>query len=239
MDTLVKGDKFSTTLSPGNYTWRIRAENGSTETAYSEPRSFTVVFSSIKNQKVQILAPTNNLLTNQSSITFSWGNLYGATRYQLQADTNGFADESKLVVNQTTPAQQFSYSLNKDQNYQWRIRAENDTAQSQWSTINTFTFDHTPPAVVSLTAPTADQSVSLPVNLQWAASSTAVKYRLYLYKGDSNTAFGNSFPMLLNTTSYTLTQGASLGDRIYWKLTALDAAGNESAPSTIRSFVLQ
>jgi uncharacterized protein YegP (UPF0339 family) len=238
LDTLVKGDKFSCNLSPGNYEWRVRAENGSTQTAYSAPRPFTVVFSSIKAQKVQLVSPLNNTLSNQGSTTFSWGSLYGATQYRLQVDTNNFADEGKLVFNQTTPALQFNYSLSKDQSYQWRIRAENDTAQSQWSSINNFTYDHTPPAIVSLTAPTADQTVSLPVSLQWAQSNSAVKYRLYVYRGDSNTLFSSSFPMLINTISYTLTQG-NLGDRIYWKLTAIDAAGNESAASTLRSFILQ
>jgi hypothetical protein len=42
----------------------------------------------------------------------------------------------------------------------------------------------------------------------------------------------------LNTTSYTLTQG-NFGERIYWKVSAMDGAGNESQSSIVRSFVLQ
>lgn len=237
-DTLVSSNKFSFNLAPGEYQWRVRAENGSSQTVYSASQRFTVLFSSIKQQKVQIGSPANNLLTNQGSLTFSWGNLYGATKYRLQVDTNSFADESTLVLNQVTPAQQISYALPRDQSYQWRIRAENDTAQSQWSNINTFNYDHTPPAPVALTVPAHEQSISLPVAIQWAQATTATKYRLYLYRGDNNTPFSSSFPMLMTTNTFTLNQG-NYGERVYWKVTAIDAAGNESAASALRTFVLQ
>lgn len=237
-DTVVKGDKLSLTLSPGNYQWRIRAENGSSETSYSTPQQFSVLFSSIKQQAVQLNAPANNLMTTQGNLTFSWGALYGATKYRLQLDTNSFADETKLVLDQVTPAEQFSYKLPKDQGYQWRVRAENDTAQSRWSAIRNLTFDGTPPGQVSLTVPTADQSVKAPVALQWSTVQTATRYKLYAYKSDGTTRYSDSFPMLLNTTSYTLTTGV-FGERIYWKVTAIDAAGNEGTASAIRSFILQ
>ena len=237
-DTLIKGNKFSFNLTPGTYQWRLRAENGSTQTAYSGTQSFSVLFSSIKQQKVQLGAPANNLLTSQGSLAFSWGSLYGATKYRLQIDTNNFTDENKVVLNQITPSLQSNFVLPKDQLYQWRVRAENDTAQANWSTINTFTYDHTPPEVVNLAAPANSQSITLPVTLQWLSATSAVKYRLYLYKDDSTTAFNSSFPMLLTTSSYTLTQG-NFGERIFWKVSALDAAGNESQASAVRSFVLQ
>lgn len=237
-DTLIKGNKFSFNLSPGSYQWRVRGENGSSQTGYSATQSFNVAFSSIKQQKVQLGAPSNNLLTNQGSLKFNWGSLYGATKYHLQVDTNNFVDENKVVLDQTIPSLQASWIIPKDQNYQWRIRAENDTAQAQWSSINNFTYDHTPPEVVSLNLPANNQSVSLPYTLQWAPSASTVKYKLYLYKDDGTTLYSNNFPMLLNTTSYALTQG-NFGERLYWKVTALDAAGNESQSSIARSFALQ
>jgi hypothetical protein len=237
-DTLIKGNKLSFNLTPGNYQWRIRAENGSTATSYSSPQSLSVVFSSIKQQKVQLGSPSNNLLTNQSSIALNWGSLYGATKYRLQVDTNNFVDENKIVFTQLTPALQGNFALPKDKIYQWRVRAENDTAQAQWSSINTFTYDHTPPEVVTLIFPTNNQSVSLPTNLQWTPSAATVRYRLFVYKDDGTTLYGSNFPMLLTTNSYSFTQG-TLGERLYWKVSAIDAAGNESQSSALRSYVLQ
>jgi hypothetical protein len=67
---------------------------------------------------------------------------------------------------------------------------------------------------------------------------TTANYKLYVYKSDSTTLYNNTYPMLLNTGGYSFNAGTT-GDRIYWKVTAVDAAGNESRPGELRSFVLQ
>jgi hypothetical protein len=238
LDTVVKTYKFSYTLTPGNYQWRVMAENGSSQTGWSTPRSFTVVAGSIKQQSVQLTSPSNNLLTNQSPYTFQWGSLYGATAYQFEIDTNNFANESNIVSNQTIPGQQISFAFPKDQIYQWRVRAQNDTAQALWSPVYTVTYDHTPPGQVTLVAPVSGTTLSLPIALSWNAVATAVKYKLYVYQSDGTTLYNSSFPMVLTGTSYSFNLGSS-GNTVYWMVTALDAAGNESPASTKNSFVLQ
>jgi len=238
LDTIVKSNKFNINLNPGSYQWRVMAENGSSKTAYSAAKSFTIFQSSIKQQAVQLTSPANNLLTNQGAVTFQWGNLYGATKYQLQVDTNNFIDTTKLVYNQTIPGQQITITLTKDQIYQWRVRAENDTAMAKWSLVNSMTYDHTPPAQVTVIAPANNVTISQPVSLQWNPAASAAKYKLYAFKSDSVTTYNSSFPMSLTTTTYSFNVGTS-GDRVYWKVTAIDAAGNESTASVLRSFVVQ
>lgn len=238
LDTIIKKNKFSYTLSPGNYQWRVMAENGSSQTAFSAPRNFTVAATSIKQQSVQLISPANNFITNQSAILFQWGSLYGASKYRFEIDTNSFVNESTVISNTVIPGQQINFTFPKDQVYAWRIRAENDTAQSQWSAINLVTYDHTPPAKVSLVAPANNLTVSLPVSLQWNVSVSAVKYKLYVFKSDSTTLYNQNFPILTNTASYSFNLGSS-GNKVYWKVTALDAAGNESQASALRSFILQ
>lgn len=238
LDTVIKKTQFTITLPPGNYQWHVRAQNGSYQTAYSAARTFTILQSSIKPQKVQLLGPTNNSLTNQNIIAFNWSDLYGATKYQLEIDTNNFINESAVVYNQVTPSLQLNFTFPKDQIYQWRVRAENDTAQALWSSINTITYDHTPPAKVTLVAPDNNQSVSLPVTLQWSSSPTAIKYKLYVLKSDGTSLYNTTFPLSTTNTSYIFNLG-SFGEKIFWKVIALDAAGNESAASDLRSFMLQ
>ncbi|MBS1520719.1 MAG: hypothetical protein JST50_06980 [Bacteroidetes bacterium] len=238
LDTIVKKNTFAFNLNPGNYQWWVLAQNGSSQTAYSTPRSFTVAVGSIKQQAVQLSSPTNNQITNQVNIVFQWSSLYGATKYQLEIDTNNFVNESDAVYNQVIPGQQFNFTFPKDQVYQWRVRAQNDTAQSQWSAISVVTYDHTPPAVVTLTSPADATTLPLPVSLQWNTVTGAAKYKLYVYKSDATTLYSSNFPMVLTTNSYSFNQGNS-DDKVYWMVTAVDAAGNESAASTQRSFVLQ
>jgi hypothetical protein len=50
--------------------------------------------------------------------------------------------------------------------------------------------------------------------------------------------YNQNFPAQVSTINYSFNLGAS-GDKVYWKITALDAAGNESEASELRSFVLQ
>ena len=184
------------------------------------------------------MSPTNNLITNQSAAVFQWGSLYGATQYRFEIDTNNFVNESAVISNQVVPGQQINFTFPKDQVYQWRIRAENDTAQSLWSAINSVTYDHTPPPAVTLIAPTSGQTIPLPVSLQWASALSAVKYKVYVFKSDSVSLYNTNFPVQVSTTSYSFTLGNS-GDKVYWQVTALDAAGNESQLGALRSFVLQ
>jgi hypothetical protein len=237
-DTLIKGDKFFMSLNPGVYQWRVRAENSGSRTDFSSARNLVIYNSSITQQKVQVIAPANTLLTNQSTLAFSWGSLYGATKYEIQIDTSNFADPSHLFFDQTVVGLETSITLKSDHSYQWRIRGENDTEQSAWSDIFTYTYDHTPPAAVTITAPADKQTIANPVNLQWSTSATAVKYRLYLYKSDGATPYSSSYPMVLTSTSYSFSSGIS-GETDYWKVTAVDAAGNESAAGTLRSFIIQ
>lgn len=238
LDSLVTGNKFAFNLVPGKYQWRVSAENGSSVTQYSSARSFTVLNSSIKLQTIQLSSPANNTITNQSLASFQWGSLYGATGYRLEIDTNNFQNESAVIYNQLVPGQQVSFTFPKDQVYQWRVRAENDTAQSQWSAVYAITYDHTPPAQVSLSSPGDDQTIALPVPLQWNAVASAAKYKLYVFQSDSTTIYNQNFPMTLTSTSYSFNSGVS-GDRVYWKVSAIDAAGNEGQASALRSFVLQ
>jgi len=238
IDTLVKGNKFTADIDPGQYQWRVRAENGSSQTAYSTARSFTIVPSSLTEQTVSLISPGSSYLTNQNSILFKWSNLYSATGYRIQVDSNNFANATSIVSDQLIPGQQISFKFPKDQQYQWRVRAENTTEQSKWSTINLVTFDSTPPPAVVLNAPANDAIVSAPVQLQWQAAAQAKNYRLNVYKSDSTTYYNSSYPMLLKNAGYTFSTGTT-GERIYWKVTALDAAGNESRTAILRSFVIQ
>ncbi|WP_428330293.1 hypothetical protein [Mucilaginibacter sp.] len=238
LDTVISSNKFSINLSPGSYQWRVMALNGSSQTAYSVPRNFVVLASSIKQQSVRLSAPASGDITNQSSTVFQWGNLYGATKYRFELDTNNFVNEAAVVSNVVVPGQQFSFNFLEDQNYQWRVRAENDTAQSQWSMINSITYDHMPPAQVSLTSPLDGQTVALPVSLSWMPVSSAVRYKVYVFKSDSVSLYNGTFPTNTSTNSYSFTLGNS-ADKVYWKVTAIDAAGNEGQASSLRSFILK
>lgn len=237
LDTLVETNKFNYTLDPGNYEWRVSAENGSSQTPYTKS-AFFIYASSIKQQQVQLQLPANNTLTSQASNIFTWLKLFGADQYNLQIDTNNFIDESKLFLDKTIPGQEFTVTFERDKLYKWRVKAKNDTAESKWSVIQNITFDKTPPAGVMLTAPANNELVAKPAILRWNATATATRYQLYAYKTESGTLYSSQFPVNLTTTSYSFTEGSS-GEKVYWEVRALDEAGNAGPYSELRSFVIQ
>ena len=236
IDTLVKTTRFSFTLDPGKYQWRVRAENSASHSLYIT-RTITIHESSITTQTVQVIAPAAGLISNQD-LLFKWNSLYGSSQYRLQIDINNFANESKLVFNSTTPNTEFSVSLSKDRTYQWRLRAETDSVNSKWTAIRSFTYDATPPEKVGLVSPSNNQVVSKPVTLSWSAVIGAKRYQLYIYKEDGATLYNSSFPANVNSTSYTFNDG-EFNERIFWKVRAIDEAGNDGPFSDLRQFTIQ
>ncbi|KIO77968.1 hypothetical protein TH53_05885 [Pedobacter lusitanus] len=236
-DTLMTGNKFPTSLEPGRYEWRVRPENGSSKGDYTT-RSFVIYPSSIKEQSVQASLPAAGLITNAGSQRFEWLKLFGAQNYRLQVDNNNFADETKLILNTVTNNLNYIQQIPSDGTYQWRVRAEAGADNSKWSIVRTFIYDITPPAKVVLSAPGNNQTVTKPAKLVWNTFADADKYELKVCKGDTSTVFNNTFPMILTDGSYTLNEGESTM-KIFWKVRAIDKAGNKGAYSDFFSFTIQ
>jgi hypothetical protein len=238
IDTLVKVNNFKISIEPGVYQYRIRAENGSSNSEFSSPRNFTVISSTLSDQTVELISPINNSLTNQSSILFRWAALYGADKYRVQIDTSNFVNNTGSVTDQLIPAQQLTFKLPNDRNFQWRVRGENSNENSKWSVINAVTLDATPPQAVTLTSPENNATVSKPVVLQWQPVKGASGYKLYVYKNNTISLYNDSFPLSVKSTSYSINIGSS-GEHIYWEVTAVDAIGNESDFKDLRIFLVQ
>lgn len=236
LDTLITTTRFTFSCQPGKYEWRVRGENAGYQTLYSK-RSFQVFPSSLAQQQVILINPANELLTNQNSLSFSWSALFGAKNYTIQIDSNNFADTTKLVLNQTTASTALNYTFINDQNYQWRVRGQNDTARSAWSAVRRFKIDRLAPNAVSLLSPAKDASVSNPVNLTWQTLADASQYEVFVYQSDSTTVV-SSFPRSLTGTNLSINLG-TLGDRVVWRVRAKDQVGNIGAFSEYRSFLIQ
>lgn len=235
-DTTLEKTAFSLSLEPGEYQWRVKAMNGSSETIYTT-RSFTIHEGALSHQTVLQLSPADNFVTAQGRVVLSWQGIFAATSYRLQVDTNGFTDEKKLVLEREAEGAAFTVSLAEEARYQWRVRAENDTAQSRWSTVRSFAYDRTPPPAPVLTTPTNQAQENHPVTLRWEGATDAEAYLVYVYKSDS-TLYSNRFPVRQEATAYLFNEGTR-GEQILWRVRAVDRAGNESAYSSWRNFIIR
>jgi hypothetical protein len=228
--------KYSYSLPPGKYQWRVSALNAGYETVFSK-RTFEIFPSSLAKQQVILNSPANELLSNQNQLNFSWLALFGAKSYILQIDTNSFTDTTRLVLNQQqTAITNNNFSIIKDQVYQWRVRAQNDTAKSAWSIIRKFTIDTQAPAQVSLASPANNAFANNPVSLTWQSLADAQQYELYVYASDSTVL--NTYPKTLTTATFIFS-GGTVGNTFLWKVRAKDAVGNTGVFSSYRSFQIQ
>lgn len=237
LDTIIQSNKFTISMLPGNYQWRIKALNGSSETQYIT-RDLIIVVSSLIGQSIVVNSPVNLIESNVLLHSFIWQPLYGATRYKFQIDSLQFNDENDLVYNNTLSTTFINYTFLKDGVYQWRVRAENDTANSLWSDIKTITIDRVKPSKVELLSPINNSTSATPLSLSWNDISDAGFYKLYVYKSDSTSLYNSSFPLSINNTKSIFTLGNS-GQKLYWQVSAVDKAGNEGEKSTLRSFSIQ
>ncbi|MES2457417.1 MAG: hypothetical protein V4594_17810 [Bacteroidota bacterium] len=238
-DTLItSATSYTLTMEPGKYAWRVRAENGSSNSKYFSA-AFVIHESSLKEQKLSLKTPGSGYLSNTTQVALSWDLLYGAAEYQLQIDTMNFADESKLVFSQSFSTDKFTYSFPKDGIYQWRVRAANDKETSKWSETRLMTFDKTAPAKPEISAPADGAVLPMPVLLSWKSVPTAKKYKLYVYKSNGTTSYDASFPLTLTTNSYSFNLGQQQNEVVFWKVMAIDEIGNEGPFSELRSFVIQ
>ncbi|HKG08719.1 MAG TPA: hypothetical protein VKB19_19775 [Pedobacter sp.] len=231
-------ERLELTLDPGQYEWRLRAQNGSSVSAYQRS-SFTVHPSSLEEQKVTLIGPGNGYFSNQPPVLLSWNTLFGAREYRLQIDTLSFADETKLVYNNTFSGSQFNFSFPKDQSYQWRVRAENATENSKWSETRIMSFDKTPPAKPEVITPANGAVLSQPIVLSWKPVATAKKYKLYVFRSDGTTTYNSTFPLTLGSTSYSFELGQQPGEVVFWRVLALDEIGNEGLLTDQRNFSIQ
>jgi|688.fasta_scaffold03698_14 hypothetical protein len=237
LDTIIQSNKFSISLFPGNYQWRVKAINGSSETQYVT-RSLSVVASSLSGQTVVVNSPENLLESSSLLQNFNWQTLFGATRYRFQIDTLQFNDEVDLVYNNTLAGVLLYYTFLNDGIYQWRVRAENDTANSLWSDIKTITIDRVAPSKVELLSPINNSTNTSPLTFSWNALTDANSYKLYVYKTDSTILFNSNYPLKINNTTSAFALGTS-GQKLYWQVSAVDRAGNEGEKSAKRSFIVQ
>lgn len=236
-DTLVEGLRFSISLEPGSYQWRLRALNGSSQSAYTT-RSFILYEGALSRQRVLLNSPTANWLTNLPQLTLAWERLYAATRYQLQVDTANFQDEDRLVLNEELLGTSYGIQLERDGLYQWRVMAKNDTAASAWSEVHRFTLDTEPPAKAVPRSPADGANLALPVSLSWEGIADADHYLVYAFGSDGITPISSVYPARAGGTSHTFNTEVELGTRIIWRVRAVDAAGNEGEWSDARAFVV-
>lgn len=227
LDTNLTTNKFSFSLLPGMFEWRVRAFNSSSDGPYSVFSLIIDSTASLAGQVVVLNSPSNNFLSNIPTHTFEWDTLYNADEYRLQIIN---ATTSQTVIDVTLTTDTARYTLTEG-TYTWQVRAQNSTSVSLYS-ARTLIIDITAPPVSVQTFPADRDTISGTDSLAWTRSSLAMSDSLFIYP--DSLVSSPVFKGYVTDVDYTFL--GTINQDYFWRLKSGDAAGNWSGFGTLRKF---
>lgn len=79
----------------------------------------------LEEEHVELLAPTDGLVTTDTALTFWWGTHEDAKYYRLQLVRPDFKQTEQLIADSVVLANKLTLELEAG-DYTWRVRPEND-----------------------------------------------------------------------------------------------------------------
>lgn len=235
LDTIIsnKDNKALITLFPGTYQWKIRAENGSSETPYQIYHIVVDTTKDLTNQKFTVSKPSDKYYINNQVITFSWPLFPYADRYEyLLTDTSQNKIKSIIVTDN-----KLTDTIDEG-HYRWSVRGINTSTNTStnYSTGRYIYIDITPPSKPIGVFPINNALVVNPASVRWTKGTDVTQDSLLIASDSFFTAIIYNL-LLTDSTSYTLQQ-QTINSTLYWKIKSKDIAGNWSDYSDKRKFTI-
>ena len=187
-------------------------------------------------------SPANAAITTDNTVSLDWidsTDASGISNYEVQVDdSSGFGSPNYSATPTSSSA---TTSALADGLYYWRVRAKDNAGNwTSYSASRTFRVDTTAPTTPSLSSPSNGSSTSDQTpTFDWADSTdsggSGVSY--YEFEAyDYDITWGD---ITTTTTSSTYTPPSNIPfDTIYWRVRAVDSAGNKSAWSAEWSVII-
>jgi len=233
VDTIVRSNQFVYTLQPGSYQWRLRAENNSSQSDYVTYNLTIDSSLNLSGQTLLLNSPADNFYTANFANTFTWFAMPSATDYVF-----GIFNSSGVQIGsyQNTTTTTLPYTFPAEGVYKWRVFAQNSQSISPYSE-RTITIDTTRPNVPAITFLPLNDTTSLqPIPLSWSSVEANASYRVLI---STDTSFSTVVKdTTINALNYNF-YGATIGTFYYWKVRAIDLAGNIGNYTTRKRFKRQ
>jgi hypothetical protein len=225
----------SPALPTGIYYWQVVPTGFAQTTAIY--RKFTISPAALAAPS--LVSPANAARINDTTPNLSWNLVAGAYQYEVQWATNATftANMQSFAVND--PVNLLTLPTLPDSAgtlWYWRVRTINNLGVAGvYSIARSFTLDNLGPSAPNLLTPTegAVTTNARPV-ISWQAVTGANYYEVeYTLPGGLTITQNNT------TTSFLVSVESQSQGTIYWRIAAVDAAGNKGSYSPLRSFTVK
>ncbi|PXY41150.1 hypothetical protein DMB65_09350 [Flavobacterium cheongpyeongense] len=243
LDSLTASTNLTLPLETGSYSWSVRGENYAYESLYSSNSNFsTVIPDDLTNQKVVLSSPENNKFFNHINIPLVWELLANATTYNLKIVNATTGLEVYAKPDLTVKSLTLDLTSLEEGSYEWQLTAKNDESETKKYASRKFNIDTTIPNQPKNTSPTDDfkQTSNLNITFTWSIatdigiSKSPVSY-IVEFANDSDF---NTNVQTQNSNSTTLQKTFTATGIYYWRVRAIDGAGNVGTNSAAFKFTL-
>jgi len=233
IDSTVTTSPLNLILNSDIYEWRIKGENSAYQTQFSFPISFEVETSlDLTNQTVLLNNPSDNLYTNDTSFIFTWADIESSDSYSFELVKVSATGNSTVHLQDeilTTSYLLDSSIINEDAEYQWMIKAVNETSETLFST-RTFFIDTVSPSVPSLFTPAFEEEFIIDdtVTFSWGfgtdtgAIESIITSVYEIASDDSFITIIESGSSIITNFNFTFDTSGTY----YWRVRGEDEAGN-------------
>ena len=164
----------------------------------------------------------------RGDVLLTWGAVSGISHYEVQVSNNTSFSPVLYETNVLGGATSVSLNSLPLGTHYWRVRSVALAGVSYSAYSKVYSFTHVAPTVPVLSSPANVATTAAQPTFTWAASTGAANYQFQLA---SDATFTNMVYDSGSISSRSVTpQLASLGT-YYWRVRALDSAGNASAYS--------
>lgn len=240
---------YTAALSDGTYIWRVRAIDCAGN--YSSWKTQVVYIDTVPPCTPTLLSPSHGITLNDTPVEFNWADVTDATltSYELQVDTES-SFTSPLVIDQyntgSPPVSEYESkatdSLDIGTTYYWRVVARDKAGNACWSQVWSFSIRTSRPSDPTLRSPsnntcTADRTPTF----DWDDTDSTAYTISYIFELDDNDDFANPDISVsgLTESTYTLPATYALSEgHYYWRVIAVDEAGNEGYGRNMLTFTV-
>ncbi len=208
--------------------WRVRAKDGDGQHgAWSAINSLSVNFGAVSG-----LSPANDSAIMDTTPTFSWNSVEGATGYELQIAGSRAGVETAPATIVAGTSYTPTLALTKGQTHYWRVRAKDGAGQyGAWSGVQSLRVDFD--AVSGLSPADGATTTDTTPALRWNAVSGATGYEVQI--AGSEGGLDSAQAVEASAASYTPSTALTNNQTHYWRVRAKDGNRQYGPWSAINS----